>query len=135
MTGSAITLGALPTTFDFSNPASNVWVKPGYPVTLTNTPRNTIGSVAAMWGGDANTNKNTKYNGLANDKERILYDFGVSSNTNDILYQVYKNSDLNMDGKVKYNTSDNDKNWLLNLITISASPSTPNTIISQHTPN
>ena len=43
--------------------------------------------------------------------------------------------DLNMDGKVKYNNSDNDKNWLLNLITISASPSTPNTIISQHTPN
>jgi len=135
MTGSPIALGATPAAFDFSNPSSNVWVKPGYPVTLSNTPRHTVGSIAAMWGGDANTNKNAKYNGLSNDKERILNDFGSTTNTNDILYQVYKNSDLNMDGKVKYNNTDNDKNWLLSLISISTSPSTPNTIISQHTPN
>jgi len=135
MTGTPITLGAATASFDFSNPSSNVWVKPGYPTTITNTPRHTVGSIATMWGGDANTNKNSKYNGVANDKEQILYDFGVSSNTNDILYQVYKNSDLNMDGKVKYNNSDNDKNWLLNLILVSTSPSTPNVIISQHTPN
>ena len=135
MTGSPIALGATPAAFDFSNPSSNIWVKPGYPVTLSNTPRHTVGSIAAMWGGDANTNKNAKYNGLSNDKERILNDFGSTTNTNDILYQVYKNSDLNMDGKVKYNNTDNDKNWLLSLISISTSPSTPNTIISQHTPN
>jgi len=135
MTGTPITLGAATASFDFSNPSSNVWVKPGYPTTITNTPRHTVGSIATMWGGDANTNKNSKYNGVANDKEQILYDFGVSSNTNDILYQVYKNSDLNMDGKVKYNNSDNDKNWLLNLVLISTTPSTPNAIISQHTPN
>ena len=135
MTGTVVTLGASTTSFNFSDPSANVWVKPGYPTTITNTPRKTVGAVATMWGGDANTNKNAKYNGTANDKEQILYDFGVSSNTNDILYQVYKNSDLNMDAKVKYNNSDNDKNWLLNLILISASPSTPNIIISQHTPN
>jgi len=134
MTGTQVSLGASTTSFDFSNPSANVWVKPGYPTSITNTPRKTIGSIATMWGGDANTNKNAKYNGTANDKERILYDFGTP-NTNDILYQVYKNSDLNMDAKVKYNNTDNDKNWLLSLITISASPSTPNTIISQHTPN
>jgi hypothetical protein len=134
MTGNLVTLGASTTSFDFSDPSANVWVKPGYPTTITNTPRKTVGAVATMWGGDANTNKNSKYNGTANDKEQILYDFGTP-NTNDILYQVYKNSDLNMDAKVKYNNADNDKNWLLNLITISASPSTPNTIISQHTPN
>ena len=135
MTGTTVSLGSTATAFDFSDPASNVWVKPGYPITITNTPRHTVGSIATMWGGDANTNKNAKYNGLQNDKEAILYDFGLLSNTNDILYQVYKNSDLNMDGKVKYNNSDNDKNWLLNLILISTSPSTPNKIISQHTPN
>ena len=134
MTGSLVTLGASTASFDFSDPSANVWVKPGYPTTITNTPRKTVGAVATMWGGDANTNKNSKYNGTANDKEQILYDFGTP-NTNDILYQAYKNSDLNLDAKVKYNNSDNDKNWLLNLITISASPSTPNTIISQHTPN
>ena len=134
MTGTQVTLGASTTSYDFSNPSASVWVKPGYPTSITNTPRKTIGSIATMWGGDANTNKNAKYNGTANDKEQILYDFGTP-NTNDILYQVYKNSDLNMDAKVKYNNTDNDKNWLLSLITISVSPSTPNTIISQHTPN
>jgi hypothetical protein len=136
MTNNTLALGASLTSFNFSDPSASIWVKPSpNPGDITNTPRRNVGAVATMWGGDANTNKNAKYNGLANDKERILYDFGASSNTNDILYQVYKNSDLNMDAKVKYNNSDNDKNWLLNLITISASPSTPNTIISQHTPN
>ncbi len=135
MTGAPVALSSLPASFDFTEPSANVWVKPGYPTSILNTPRHTLGTIAAMWAGDANTNKNSKYNGTSNDKEQILYDFGSSSNTNDILYQVYKNSDLNMDGKVKYNNSDNDKNWLLNLILVSTSPSTPNTIISQHTPN
>jgi hypothetical protein len=136
MTENPLTLGAATTSFNFSDPSANIWVKPSpTPGVITNTPRKIVGAVATMWGGDANTNKNAKYNGVANDKVQILNDFSVSSNTNDILYQAYKNSDLNMDAKLKYNNFDNDKNWLLNLITISTSPSTPNSIISQHTPN
>ena len=99
------------------------------------------GNKGLLWGGDANTNKNSKYNGLANDKEQILAEIAsincdplVPPGSNNIFYQTYKNSDLNMDGKVKYNNANNDKNWLLDLILASSSPSTPNTIISQHTP-
>jgi hypothetical protein len=139
MTASTVTLsnvGVASVDFTDANPAS-VWVKPG----VTNTPRKVIGTVAVLWGGDANSNKNSKYNGLANDKEQILADIAsilcsplVPPGSNNIFYQAYKNSDLNMDGKVKYNNADNDKNWLLDCVLSSASPSTPNTIISQHTP-
>jgi SprB repeat len=135
MTANSMTLSMTPTMVDFTNPnPSTVWIKPGYPTTITNTPRHTIGSVAVMWGGDANSNKNSKYNGLANDKEVIGNDIGIG-NINNSLYQVYKNTDLNMDGMVRYNNTDNDKNWLLNLIYSSFTPQTANAVPYAHVPN
>ncbi|MEN9340229.1 MAG: hypothetical protein RIQ62_1541, partial [Bacteroidota bacterium] len=47
----------------------------------------------------------------------------------------YRKEDANMDGRVKYNNVDNDKNFILNKI-LSASPTaTPNDNLYQHTPN
>jgi len=132
MTANTVALTSTSASVPFSAAATPVWVNPA----ISNTPRSAaIGSVATLWGGDANTNKNAKYNGLSNDKEVILTDIGGTGNSNVILYQTYKKSDLNMDGKVRYNNFDNDKNWLLQLITTSTVGATPNDIISQHTPN
>lgn len=135
MTGSPVSLSASATTIDFSNPATLIWLKPGYPsIYITNPPRHIVGSKALLWGGDANTNKNSKYNGLDNDKERISYDVGLAD-INRTIYQTYRNTDLNMDGKVRYNNTDNDRNWLLSLIQLSSTPSSSNYVITQHTPN
>lgn len=135
MTASPVSMGMSVTTIDFTNPDPNlVWVKPGYLLTFFNPPRVMSGERALLWGGDANTNKVAKYNGLWNDKEAILNDMGLP-NINNTLYQVYRRSDLNMDGKIRYNGVENDKTWLLNLLMGAFTGSTSNTILAQHTPN
>ena len=139
MTAATMSLSATTSSYDFSDPMANVWVKPSVsPGDITNAPRHLIGNKSVLWGGDAVNDKNSKYNGLANDKQQIVVEFN-NINTNNILYQVYRNSDMNMDGKVKYNSIDNDKNWLLNLILSSTAGTTniatQNSTISQHTPN
>jgi len=139
MTASTMALSATTSSFDFSDPLANVWVKPSVsPGDITNTPRHLVGTKSVLWGGDAVNDKNSKFNGLTNDKQQIVVEFN-NINTNNVLYQVYRNSDMNMDGKLKYNNTDNDKNWLLNLILISTAGTTniatQNSIISQHTPN
>ena len=96
---------------------------------ISNPARKTIGSVKAMWSGDANTNKNVKYNGLSNDKEAVMNAVGVST-LNNVVYG-YRTEDINMDSKVKYNGIDNDKSLILNNVGVG----TTNNVISQHTPN
>jgi hypothetical protein len=100
------------------------------PVITTNPPRKNNGSNSLLWSGDANNNKNVKYNGLSNDKDALILAVGGSANLNSILYG-YRTEDVNMDGKVRYNGTDNDRVVILNNVGVN----TPNTILSQHTPN
>ena len=93
-------------------------------------PRKLIGSVYALWPGNANNNKNVKYNGLSNDKAQLLFAVG-SGTPNNSLSPVYRMEDVNMDGKVRYNNSDNDRVVIITTIGVN----TPNNIINQHTPN
>jgi hypothetical protein len=135
---------------DFTIPATS-WVSPQYPNGMTNPPVYVINGVAVMWGGDTKNDKNVRFNGghpsfsyptvLAggNDKEVILAHIfqpspACGQGNNNILYRAYKNSDANMDGKVKYNNPENDKDFILSNILLSAPTATPNTKISQHTP-
>jgi hypothetical protein len=96
---------------------------------ILNPARKTIGSVRAMWSGDANTNKNVKYNGLSNDKEVVMNAVGLL-NLNNIV-NGYRIEDINLDSKVKYNGTDNDRALLLNNVGVGTS----NNVLSQHTPN
>jgi hypothetical protein len=96
---------------------------------ILNPARKTIGSVRAMWSGDANTNKNVKYNGLSNDKEVVMNAVGLL-NLNNIV-NGYRIEDINLDSKVKYNGIDNDRALLLNNVGVGTS----NNVLSQHTPN
>ena len=117
--------GCTVTSIDLTD-ASPVYTNPA----ILTAPRKIAGSVYALWSGDANNNKNVKYNGLSNDKDRILLTVGAG-NQNNTLSPVYRMEDLNMDGKVKYNSTDNDRVIILDNIGVG----TPNNIINQHTPN
>jgi hypothetical protein len=131
MTANTLALNGTTQTVDFTT-ASPVWAKPG----VVNAARKTQSDgTRSLWAGDTRTDKNVKYNGLINDKEPVLYAVGVAT-PNNILYPVYRTEDVNMDARVKYNNTDNDKNFILSEIINSNAPvSTPNDILSQHTPN
>ncbi|HNB82627.1 MAG TPA: hypothetical protein PLP14_11035, partial [Chitinophagaceae bacterium] len=94
---------------DFSNPLEPVYVQNG----ISNPPRKSAGAWMLLWSGDANFNKNVKYNGLLNDKDAILNNLGGVGNINLTTYG-YRPEDLNMDGKIRYNGSDNDRIIILN---------------------
>jgi hypothetical protein len=98
--------------------------------TLNLLQRKQIGAVYALWSGDANNNKNVKYNGLSNDKDGLVYVIGVST-LNNTVSGVYRVEDVNMDGKIRYTNTDNDKSVILNNVGVS----TPNNLYFQHTPN
>lgn len=125
MTATPVILGPCTLgTVDFINGA--VWVKPGE----VNGPRRMFGAIGTLWSSDANRNKNSKYNGLSNDKQEVLNAVGVGT-PNNALGPVYRAEDLNMDTKVRYNNTDNDRNVIANTVGVN----TPNNIVNQHTPN
>jgi hypothetical protein len=129
MSANAPRLNGCSTVFNFTSASgAAVWTNSSI---TANAPRKQFGSVYALWPADANSNKNVKYNGLiGSDKTQIQNAVG-SSTLNNSLENVYRKEDVNMDGKVRYNNADNDRNVVL--ITIGVN--TPNKVFSQHTPN
>jgi len=126
MTASTKALTATTQLINFST--GTVWGKPG----ITTPARKQVGSVYTLIAGDANENRNVKYNGGSNDKNAIMMAIGFF-NLNGTIYG-YRNEDVNMDGKVRFNNQENDKLFFLNEV-ISLSPTgSPNEILSQHTP-
>ncbi|GBL34777.1 serine-rich adhesin for platelets [Filimonas sp.] len=124
MTPTAIPLQSCASTlFDFRT--DSVYKRPN----LNRAARTALPStnLLGLWSADANHNKNVKYNGLSNDKDVILQTVGMPNNT----VVGYRKEDLNMDGNVRYNNTDNDRTVIIDNLGIS----TPNVIISQHTPN
>ena len=126
MSSSALALGNVPSTVDFRTIA--LWTKPAIPA-LVNTPAKTVGGLQMLWTGDANTNKNTKYNGYLNDKEVVLSALG--GDANGVTTGVYRREDVNMDGTIRYNGLNNDRNVILGTVGVG----TPNNIYNQHTPD
>ena len=116
--------GCFTNLLDFTS--SSVYIMPS----AAAAPRRLFGSVYALWAGDANNNKNVKYNGLSNDKDAMLQSIG-SATPNNLLSGVYRTEDNNMDGKIRYNNFENDRMVILDNIGVS----TPNNLLSQHVPN
>jgi hypothetical protein len=104
-TGSAVTMsGAEPYTFDFTNTGSSLYG--------TNAMR-TIGSIRALWAGDANGDGQVIYQGGSNDPTSIsgavLGDPGnTGSSWTYIVTDGYSDYDINMDGQIIYQGTDND---------------------------
>jgi hypothetical protein len=125
MSHQAISLsGCAANSFDFTLPGV-VFVNPS----ISNAPRRIVGGLHALWAGDANGNKNAKYNGSSNDKDAVLMSIGIATPNNSVV--GYRIEDCNMDGKIRYNSTDNDRLVILNSVGVS----TPNIVLNQHTPN
>ena len=119
MTSSAITLGSGPTTIDFTSPATATWG--------TNA-RKVIGSIMALWTGNALGDAQMKYTGSANDRDPILQVVGSTTPTNTVA--SYQGVDVNMDGVIKYTGTGNDRD----LILVNVGSTTPNNVRSEQLP-
>jgi len=132
----AMVLGG--TNVDFTS--ASLYVKSSIPA-IINTPAKSYSGTQVLWAGDAMYDKNVKYNGGAvinvplqihsNDKEFILWALGGVGNVNGTINSVYRAEDANMDGMIRYNNTNNDKNVVLGTV----GASTPNNIYNQHTPD
>ncbi len=120
MTPSTLNLIASSTTYDFTTGSGQAWG--------TDPMVDLGGGTWGMWMGNANGNGNVKYNGSANDKNKILGKVGLSTPNN--IVSGYHDEDINMDGNVKYNGSKNDKNKVLQAVGLS----TPNAIVLEQLP-
>jgi hypothetical protein len=85
-----------------------------YPGAVSNTPMAVTGTVFSLWGGNANSNTNTKYSGPSND-ENFLINTTLGGNKG-LIVNGYNNADLNLNGQVKYSGPGNDESVLLNTI-------------------
>jgi hypothetical protein len=87
-----------------------------FPGAVANNPMAALTPTASfgMWAGDANTNRNVRYSGAANDNNQLL-NVTLGGNVATVLTNVYSRSDLNMNGNVRYSGAANDNNILLNV--------------------
>lgn len=108
-TATALDLINPPTLKDFSLGTGEAYTNGSI---TTNANMRLIGSVYAMWSGNANSNANIRYSGLSNDNQALLTTLG--GNTAAVLNSVYNVSDLNLNSVVRYSGLNNDNQVLLN---------------------
>ncbi|MBL7728510.1 MAG: hypothetical protein JNM68_12525 [Dinghuibacter sp.] len=65
-----------------------------------------------LWGGNANANTNTRFNGIANDKDYLLITV-LGNNAAAVLSNVYSAGDVNMNRNARFNGLANDKDFIL----------------------
>lgn len=74
----------------------------------------------ALWGGNANADDRTRYQGSNNDtnfiKDQVRFHPNNPSNSNFFVYFDYSNADINMDGRVRYQGSNNDTNIIKDIV-------------------
>lgn len=126
MTASPVSLTQGAVSIDFTT-MPTVYLKAG----LIQPPRRIEGLVYTLWPGDANFNKNVKFNGLSNDKNEIFNAVGGAANLNASIDNIYRVEDVNLDGMIRYNGMNNDRAVIINALGIT----TPNKVLSQHTPD
>jgi hypothetical protein len=98
-----------------------------FTISTTATSQATVGSYKAMWAGDANGDKKVIYSGLNDDRAAILSAMGVSANS--ILFNVYDNADLDMNGTLKY-FGTKSENYPI-MITVMSNIGSRTTIVTQ----
>ena len=65
-----------------------------------------------LWGGNANFNTTSRFNGLNNDKDYLLIT-ALGSNPAAVISNTYSSADINMNRNVRFNGLNNDKDFLL----------------------
>ena len=89
-----------------------------------------LGTVNLLWGGNANSNNQTRFSGLNNDRDFLLIST-LSNNPANFINNVYHTADVNMNKAVRFSGLNNDRDYLL--ITVLAN--NPATFKSQTLPN
>lgn len=100
---------ALSSIFDFTTTSDAQMFGAATAYTTASHPTN--GSVNLLWGGNSNSNINTRYTGLQNDKDYILVTT-LSNSSSTVLLNVYSPADINMNRNVRFNGLANDKDFL-----------------------
>lgn len=77
--------------------------------------RRTVGGVMTMWGGNANSNGNVRWFGLANDQSVVLSTVGATTPTA-TLNNTYHIADVNMNGNVRWFGLTNDQAFILTTV-------------------
>ena len=120
MTSEAAALSNAPLTIDFRSTATATW---------GSEARKTIGTVLALWSGEASGDAELKYTGSANDRDPLLIAVG-STTPNNTVSNVYDRRDTNLDGEIRYTGSANDRDVIL----INVGSTTPNNTRTQQLP-
>jgi hypothetical protein len=110
MTATAISLSSNSSQYDFTTGQSQAY---------GTNPMKQVGSVYAMYAGDANGNGQIKYNGSGNDRAIILGQVNANSLSVAVTNR-YHGADFNLNGQIKYNGSGNDRAILLGNVNASA---------------
>lgn len=89
----------------------------------------TVGSVKALWAGNANADNKVKYQGSANDNATILSQVLTHPGNTGGVYNYnsgfgYYSGDINLDGKVKYQGTGNDANFIFFNVVTAYTPNT-----------
>lgn len=120
MTAAPLTLTTAGTTVDFTTMAdAAVFNNSGF----DGVEMITVGSVKALWAGNANADNKVKYQGSSNDNATILSQVLTHPGNTGGVYNYnsgfgYYGGDINMDGKVKYQGTGSDANFIFfNVIT------------------
>jgi hypothetical protein len=120
MTAASQTLTTTGTTVDFTTMAdAAVFNNSGF----DGVEMITVGSVKALWAGNANADNKVKYQGSANDNATILSQVLTHPGNTGGVYNYnsgfgYYSGDINLDGKVKYQGTGSDANFIFfNVIT------------------
>lgn len=102
MTSASVTLGPSSTTVDLSSAST---------ATYGVDARKVIGSVQALWSGDALSDGELRYTGEDNDRDLMLLAIGGVVPTNTVA--GYRIEDVNLDGSVIYAGQGNDRDIVL----------------------
>ncbi|MEZ4757242.1 MAG: hypothetical protein R2817_10485 [Flavobacteriales bacterium] len=104
MTASPVALGRTAATVDLR-------IDPGF----GSEAQQSVGSINALWPGDATGDGIVKYAGAGNDRDALLQRLGGVSPTT-VIVGVYDEHDINLDGMIRYTGDNNDRDIILQSI-------------------
>jgi hypothetical protein len=128
---SAVALSGTATTYDFTTGQAKAFQDGA--ITNTAMAELSTGTIYGMWGGNSNSNTQTRSSGLNATTNDFLHlvNIALAGNVATIIPSVYSSDDLNMDGTVRasgLNATTNDLLFLWNTVLAGNTA----TIITQH---
>lgn len=102
----------------------------GTATAFTTTTHPTLGAVNLLWGGNANSNNQSRFSGLNNDRDYLLIN-SLGNVPSNFINNVYHSADVNMNKSVRFTSLNNDRDFIL----ITVLGNNPSTFRTQTLPN